>query len=377
VNRDRRDLHTGAGRDIGYRADLSYAVSPSALIEGGGNVTRTGESASGQNVFDESGTAFGGYTQVRLSPLPRVAIVSGARIDRWATVPRTDVSPWLNTEWKVTDAARLVAGIGVHRQAPRFAHVFGVYRNANVVPETAKHVDLALEHTLGAQLHVRLGGYARREREVIDLVDGQFRMVADRITPPAPNTMFGNLYDGRARGVELSFHRTAATGISGWVAYAFGKVEYTDRRTGDRFPGDFDERHNVSANATWRLSNRTSVTTKFRASSNFPVPGYLRQQEESFGGGGFLGPLTMKAYYLAERRNQVRLPAYSRLDVRANRTYTWQQRRLTLFVEVTNIYNRANQRYTGGDINGRTGRVSDLTEEMFPIMPSAGLLIEF
>lgn len=48
-----------------------------------------------------------------------------------------------------------------------------------------------------------------------------------------------------------------------------------------------------------------------------------------------------------------------------------------LDIEVTNVYNRANQRYTGGNINGRTGRVSDLTEDLFPIMPSAGLLIEF
>lgn len=185
------------------------------------------------------------------------------------------------------------------------------------------------------------------------------------------------MLDGRARGVEISLHRRAPTGVSGWLAYSFGKVDYTDRHTGEQFAADFDERHNVSANATWRLSNRTSLTTKFRASSNFPLPGYFREQEESFGGAGFLGPLTMTAYYVGDGRNQVRLPSYSRLDVRANRTYTWDQRRLTLFLEVTNVYNRANQRYTGGNINGRTGRVSDPTEDLFPIMPSAGLLIEF
>jgi len=68
---------------------------------------------------------------------------------------------------------------------------------------------------------------------------------------------------------------------------------------------------------------------------------------------------------------------YSRLDLRANRTYTWDRRRLTVFVEVTNIYNRRNQRYAGGDINGRTGRVTGLMEDLFPVLPSAGLLVEF
>lgn len=377
VNRDQRDLSTGAGREVGYRADVSYAASPSMLIEAGGSLSQTSESAGGQDVFSESRVASGAYAQVRLSPSARVVIVPGARIDRWASVRRTDVSPWLNTEWTLTDAIRVVAGAGVQRQAPRFAHVFGRYRGVDVIPETADHVDAAIERAVGKKLRARVGGYVRRERDVIDLADGQFRMVGNRIIPPASNTAFGNILDGRARGLELSLQRVSATGISGWIAYSIGKIDYTDRRTGERFPGDLDERHNIVASATWRLSNRTSITTKFRASSNFPVPGYFRQEEERFGGGGFLGPLTMKTYYLDDQRNQVRLPAYSRLDLRANRTYTWAERRLTLFLEVTNLYNRANQRYTGGSINGRTGRVSDLTEELFPILPSAGLLIEF
>ena len=377
VNRDRVDLSTASGRDLGYRADISYAASASTLIEAGGHVNQTTESAGGQDVFDQSRVAFGAYTQARLSPSPRVVIVPGVRVDRWATVDRTDVSPWINTEWKLTDVAKVVAGAGIHRPAPQFANVFGAHGNADLVAEMAEHVDAGVEHAIRGRMRLRLGGYVRRERDVIDLSEGQFRMRGGVIIPPAPNATFGNVLDGRARGIEVSVHRTAATGISGWIAYSFGRIDYTDRRTGDRFPGDFDERHNVSANATWRLSNRTSVTTKFRGSSNFPIPGYFRQEEERFGGGGFLGPLTMQVYYLGDRRNQVRLPAYTRLDVRANRTYTWQQRRLTLFVEVTNIFNRANHRYTGSDINGRTGRVSGLTEELFPIIPSAGLLIEF
>jgi hypothetical protein len=377
VNRDRFVLSTGAGRHVGYRADVTYAASTSALVEAGGNVTEATESASGQDVFDESRIAFGGYAQARLSPSSRIVIVPGARFDRWATVRRMGVSPWLNAEWRLTDSARVVAGTGVHRQAPRFAQVFGRYRSDTLVPEKAEHIDAAIEYGIGAGLQFRLGGYVRRERNVIDLTNRHFRMIGGRVVPPASSTTFGNNLDGRARGVELSLRGSGVAALTGWIAYSLGRVDYTDRDTGEEFAGDFDERHNVSANATWRLSNRTTLTTKFRASSNFPLPGYFRQEEESFGGAGFRAPVTMTAYYVGDRRNQVRLPAYSRLDVRANRTYTWEERRLTLFLEVTNIYNRANQRYTGGNINGRTGRVSDLTEDLFPILPSAGLLIEF
>ena len=376
VNRDQLDLSTAEGSQIGYRADISYAASASALIEAGGNVSKAAESAGGQDVFNESRIALGGYAQARLSPSSRVTVVPGARFDRWATVPRVDVSPWLNAQWNVSERARVVAGAGVHRQAPRFEHVFGRYRGDGLVPEHAQHIDAATEYEIGAHLAIWIGGYLRRERNVIDLENGYFRMIAGDVVPPSPSRTFSNMLDGRARGVEISLQRRAPARLSGWIAYTFGKVHYTDRHTGEQFDADFDERHNLSANATWRISNRTSLTTKFRASSNFPLPGYFREQEESFGG-GFLEPVAITTYYLGDARNRVRLPAYSRLDVRANRTYTWDQRRLTLFLEVTNIYNRTNQRYTGGNINGRTGRVSDLTENLFPVLPSAGLLIEF
>ena len=77
--------------------------------------------------------------------------------------------------------------------------------------------------------------------------------------------------------------------------------------------------------------------------SNFPAPGYLREVDGRY----FLGDLR-------DSRNELRLPSYARLDLRANRTFTWSSRRLTLFAEVVNVLNRANVRYNPPSINGRT-----------------------
>lgn len=49
-------------------------------------------------------------------------------------------------------------------------------------------------------------------------------------------------------------------------------------------------------------------------------------------------------YGLSTERNALRLPAYSRLDVRADRAFNWSGRRLTVFVDVANILNRTNLR---------------------------------
>jgi hypothetical protein len=68
---------------------------------------------------------------------------------------------------------------------------------------------------------------------------------------------------------------------------------------------------------------------------------------------------------------------YSRLDLRANRTFTWPSVRLTVFAELLNVYNRENVRAESPGINAITHRVTGLFEPMFPMIPSAGFSMEF
>jgi hypothetical protein len=82
-------------------------------------------------------------------------------------------------------------------------------------------------------------------------------------------------------------------------------------------------------------------------------------------------------YFVSASRNTVRVPVYSRLDIRADRTYQWGGRRLTLFGEVINVLNRENLRQVPPGIDGRTGRAFEPLGVMFPIVPSVGVTLEF
>ena len=82
-------------------------------------------------------------------------------------------------------------------------------------------------------------------------------------------------------------------------------------------------------------------------------------------------------FFLSTARNNVRVPVYSRLDVRANRTFTWKTTRLTLFAEALNLYGRDNVRAASPGINGNTHQLFGLFDSMFPMIPSAGVLVEF
>ncbi len=97
--------------------------------------------------------------------------------------------------------------------------------------------------------------------------------------------------------------------------------------------------------------------------SNFPIPGYYTRVGD--------------AYFLSQERNALRLPVYGRLDLRANRTFAWGRRRLTVFAEVINVLNQENVRFNPPRISTATRQVTRLFDSLVPVVPSAGILIEF
>jgi hypothetical protein len=79
---------------------------------------------------------------------------------------------------------------------------------------------------------------------------------------------------------------------------------------------------------------------------------------------------------VSSQRNTLRLPAYSRLDIRADRAFNWSCRRLVLFLDVANVLNHTNVRNASYFVD-RAGRVFETMESLMPIVPSGGFVIEF
>jgi hypothetical protein len=169
--------------------------------------------------------------------------------------------------------------------------------------------------------------------------------------------------NGTSRGLDLLFGRRATSGLTGWVSYTYARTPEHDRISSENFDGDFDQRHTLNVFVQERLSYRTAISLKLRAGSNVPMVGYFQGAPD--------------ALRLGAERNQVRLPNYVRLDLRANHTFTFTRRRLTLFVEVVNATNRTNLGQAPGFVSGAAFTVVNETQKLLPFLPSVGILIEF
>jgi outer membrane receptor for ferrienterochelin and colicin len=251
----------------------------------------------------------------------------------------------------------------VYQQFPAFDQVVGAFSGTSLRPERSVHVDAGVEYRLAPDIRAQVTLYHREDEDVIRRPGADTRLVAGRVVRGSLTSRYENRLDGYARGVEFLLQRTSPAGFSGWFSYAFGENRYTDRVSGEQYWGDLDQRHTLNAYVFYRFSHRFSASAKYRSGSNFPIPGYFARQAEG--------------YVLGEARNDLRLPAYGRLDLRANRTFNRARRRLTLFAEVINVLNQDNVRFNPPRINVSTRQVTRLFDSLVPIVPSAGLLVEF
>jgi hypothetical protein len=375
--------------EIGWRADASFSPATRWVLEFGGDVQQIDASNSiarhvsttsgivTLNQYDEGTSAASAYGQVRVTLGERLTVTPGARVDHWSLTSATTASPWINAEYRLGERTRLRGGSGVYRQFPTLDEVFGFQGGgATLRPQRALHLDAGIERSLPRQARLLFNVYARRERDVMWTPGSEPRLAPDgTIDRGSFDAPWVNTLDGEARGIEVVLRRDAADRFSGWAGYAYGRLDYTVAATGERFSADADQRHTLSLYGNYRLSGRSSLSARYRYGSNYPMVGYIGEPSSALGMVLRLDGQPL-FYGLSDQRNTLRLPAYSRLDVRADRAFNWSGRRLVLFVDVANIANRENLRNVPPFVD-RAGRVFGATESLMPIVPSGGFAIEF
>jgi hypothetical protein len=372
--KDLVSLDKGHDKEAAARLDASATLTRHLQADAGAQAERVDETRFRQrfsgslgrfrtiNDFHDQATRSGAYAQLRFTAGP-FTVVPGVRADHWTLTKETTASPWVQADWKLSSTASIRGGAGIYRQFPEFEQVIGSLGLPGAQALRADQYDLGFEQRIGASLRWQATIFDREETGFFRRPAAENRLVNGRVVRGVVTAPYQDGLDGFARGVELLVQRRSPRGVSGWLSYSYGRVRHTDRHTGETYWSDLDQRHAVNLYVSLRVSDRTSVSAKIRTGTNVPAPGYYARE-----GSG---------YVVSPSRNTLRLPTYSRVDLRANRTFNWSRKRLTLFAEVINLLNRDNLRFNPPGVNTATRQVSNLFESLIPIVPSAGILIEF
>jgi outer membrane cobalamin receptor len=358
---------------VGVRSDISFEPQAGHRIEAGLYVRSlsvdsftqffdfTSERLRDSGSFKRRGTEQGYYVQdnwnnERLG----LTLTGGARVEHSGVTGQTLLSPraalgWSFRQWRIRAAA------GRYYQFPDFEQMFGRLGNPGLRAERATHYNASVERLLGARTRVLAEVYDREDANIFFSLSDP-RLLANKVT--FTEFPFRNALNGHARGIEFTLHRRSANKLTGWISYAYSRTQLKDTRDGLKFVSDTDQSHTLNLYGSYRFTETWNLSGAWRYGSGSPIPGFYR--------------VVGSDYFLSSQRNLVRVPAYSRVDLRVSKAFLFRSWKLTVTGEAINLLNRSNVRYAGFDFFDRfSGRVSGHLDRMLPILPSAGVVIEF
>lgn len=321
---------------------------------------------------DGTAVQYGGYVQQSWSRWAgRVRFTGGARWDDHSIDRVATVSPQASAAIGLTNTTRLQLGWSQCAQYPEISVFLSPFGNRGLLPMRSIHTVAAVEQRLGQRTRLRVEAYDRADRDLPFQPSYDPRIVNGSIFNP-PNPLYYNLLRGHSRGAEIFLQRSSANRVTGWISYAYGKTTMREGAVAgvaaQQFPSDYDQRHTVNIYGGFRVRPTVNLSLRSSYGSGFPMPGYLSPYR--YNGYDY--------YFLASIRNQLRLSPYQRTDVRTNKSWMHAKWKFTLYGEVLNLTNHGNYYFLSfNSYNSQTRQVSITVDKTFPILPSAGMLMEW
>ncbi len=295
----------------------------------------------------------------------------GVRYDRASYTRDAQFSPRVNLAYALRENTALRLGWGRFFQEQGLHELRVEDGEKNFHPaELAEHRVLGVEQQFQNGVNLRVEGYHKRlsrlrPRYVNLEGDLEFfpEVVEDRVRL-LPTV-------GEAKGVEIFMKRDANGAFGWWGSYAFAVVE--DEIAGKAVPRNFDQRHTLYLDFTYRPSAKLRLNLAWQYHSGWPV---TPASVVAIPRGN--GSVEYRTVY--GEINTERYPAYHSLDLKLNRYFDAARGRVSIFLECVNFYNRKNVRnYFFEDERVRNGAVVFVRKADYwlPRLPSLGVSWEF
>ncbi|MDH3265441.1 MAG: TonB-dependent receptor [Gammaproteobacteria bacterium] len=329
-----------------------------------------------QRSFDLSptGAQYATYLEARWQATDKLILDFGLRWDR-QTYSSNDEneqrSPRINALYTVGDNSELRVGIGRFYQAQEINELQvddGLTEFHH--PQYADHFVASYVGRFRSGISLRAEYYQKD----YDAPIVNFENVFDRLVLIPELQVDRARFDAKSafvKGLEI----TLAGGngndqLSWWTSYVWSSTE--ERVDGTDVRRSWDQKHSVKAGlntawGTWDIGIAGSWH------SGWPRTGLLVESVQAADGSSGLVATTTQ-------RNSLNYPSFHTLDARASRTFQLPRSTLTMFIEISNIYNRSNPcctRYTVEYAEDGSPGVAGDRSHWLPLIPSIGIVWEF
>ncbi len=360
--------------------DLTLNLPNAGKLQAGGSVKRFGISydtaapfgsdspfsaTPGRDAFDISlgfpAWQYAGYVQATQQLGTRVNVTVGGRVDDYAYLSATRVSPRAAVSAQLTPRWSWRASYGRYHQQPFFLFLAAFPENRTLVPFSADHYVTGVSFAGGPSWRATAEVYDKRYRDypvAAEYPALSLANVGDTFNVREILFPLRSAGRGRARGLELFAEKKAGDRWFGQANVAIARAEHAGL-DGLFRPGSFDYPVVVNVVGGYQWRPAWLFTTRVAYLSGRPYTPF----DES------VSSAQRRGVFDLTQVNASRADAYVRLDVRAERRTTIGGQPVTFFLGVQNVTNRRN--FANVSWNRRTN--SPEFNDQQGLFPIAGL----
>ncbi len=400
------DTGLDAGFDLSvknllWREDLTYTVNSSMTLRGGldwqmgasdfsvvaplatevgafpGKVfdfTRQQEITASGNAFNHAYWVEG---EIKFNDL---TVVPGFRLNRWDFYHTQDFSymPRLALRYGITENTVLKAAYGVYEKLPEPNQLVDGFGNPSLPPSRSQHFILGYEHTFTDLIDLDIQGFYNLRDNIPEETHAQTAgaegVRSERWNADGSGYTMGLEFllrhkatQPHALGENWTLEELLRGRFNGWIAYTLSKAITRNSRK-EEFPSQFDQTHILTVVAQAVLPWGLEAGLRFRLVTGNPFT--PREKQRKFVDTDLDRYRTIAS---PELRRTDRASAFHQLDLRLDKTWTYDLWKLSLYLEILNVYNRKNVERVEYDYRYR--QRANLT--LLPILPVLGIKGEF
>jgi hypothetical protein len=302
---------------------------------------------------------WGEYVEAQFS-LGRLSLVPGLRLDEyhWLDHARFSADPRLWARYALTSSTSLKAYTGIYHQPPQGQQIDRDLGNENLDLEWGWQAGFGVEERFSDLWTASAEVFYNRRNSLIVRVD------PTAVNGQVFNPRLLNNGIGRAFGVEVLLRREISAQLYGFLAYTLSKSQIL-QNPGDEWSAfQYDQTHILTVVAGYRPTPKWELSSRFRLTSGNPYAPITGSTFDADSG----------TYITTHGQNgDAREPLFLQLDVRAEKSWIYDQWSFAVYLDVQNVTNHLNEEFHVYDYRFRQqGSIQGV-----PILPTFGVKARF
>jgi len=303
--------------------------------------------------FNERSYNYSAFVNYSFMVGKKLSLNTGVRYDYTGFSAQHALSPRLSGSYFINEKNSVNFGTGIYFQDPVYADIADQSRERRLKME--KVTQLILGYRLNIRPHLSF------------TLETWYKNFDDLVVTPISGTVSkNNQGTGWGRGIDVNLNKKLVSKLHGMIGYSFIEIKRNDHDGWGAYDFAFSQPHQFNLLLSYKLSKSLTFAIKYRHATGKPKDNFVIHENV------LNNPNIIRYSKELIGKNELRLPNFSSIDVRANYTFIFKNARLTSFFDVVNIMNR--QIANAESFNHLTGQNYF---DGLAIFPTGGLKFEF